>query len=1062
MRSLKRWLGPGCLLLLAAGLAGHPAGTRLAPPAGSPAALLDRQGSLFGHDLARDQRLQFRIWLTAGEGWRLELDQAGVDLAAGIGMEAGEPALRVDSANRRWGPEKVVFVAADTGWHSLVVQGLLGHGHFTLRAETVRPATREDRIRAGAALAVARGQARREQGGEELWAAAQADFEAAREDYRSLGDAGQELLVQAEIAQNWAARGQPISELAAYRAALSMPAAGRDLRFQVYLKNACSRILLKLGRQAEAVSEADAALAQARAAGYRHDEAMAFNLLALGYRQADDPQRAIEANQQAQEIWAAMGEPSEEAATWHNLGVSLLSVGREISAEAAFGKALAIRRSIGETEGAANSSALLAQVLTQRGRLGEAQLLLEEALLIQQSLQNEVGQAQVLERLAFVEQKSGQFAGGDATFSAALAIYERRGERLRVAYTLAERGWLRLSGGLAGERPDLEAAHALFRELREPVGEAFSLLGLAEATRAGGRLETALALAREALDKVESLRDKLSSSMLRQTFLHGRRRYFEVPIQILMELHARQPGAGFDRAAFEISELARSRALLDLLAEARSAPALPEAPGHRELEELAGQISAKRFERLRLPAGTDDSGLQNEIRELLLRYENLEAHLIASRQAGDPLPKARALGAAEAQAQLGDGSLLLEFFVGEERSYLWVVGNDLFRSFELPARREIESLARQLAALWGSGDQALAAIQGPLVARAVSQMLLGQAAGLLADRRLVVAADGIVNYLPFGALPQPDSGPAARPLIADHEVVAIHSISVLAQQRRSLAHRGPAPSRLVVVADPRYRRTPRDSSAGEIPPAWPSPEVHRAAAAVGIGELPDLPFSRLEAESLLALVPPGLRRELLGFDASRQNVLSGALGRFQIVHFATHGLLDTQLPQLSSLVLSQVDRQGELQDGFVAAYEIERLSLAADLVVLSACRSGLGEEVQGEGLVGLSQSFLVAGARQVAVSLWAIDDRSTSELMVAFYRAMLQDGRSPAAALREAQMAMQEKYPASPYRWGAFVIFGDWRTTKQWVQGIKRSGFHKPLLNQELASTTIYRPAKTP
>lgn len=1021
MRRLKRWLGLGCLLMIA-GLIGHRDRTQLEPPAGL---VLDRQGGLFEHALARGERLNYWIWLAVGESLRLELDQAEVDLAAEIANVAGEQLLWVDSANRRWGPEQVVLVATSEGWHQLEVKGLSGRGRLVLRSAPVRLATAEDWSRAGAALAVARGQVGREKGGEEAWGRAGEEFAAAQKVYRSLGDAEQELLVAAEIAQNWAARGKPEAELAAYRAALGMPAANRDLRFRAYLKNACSKSLLQLGRHAEAVVEAEAALKLARAAGYDHDAAMALNLLALGYRQADDPQRAIEANQRAQETWAALGESSEEAATWHNLGVSFLAVGRDISAEDAFGKAIAIRRSLGEEDGVANSSALLAQALTQRGRLGEAHRLLEEALLIQSSRGNDLGQALVLERLAFVQQLAGQFSRGDATFSAALAVYERRGDRLREAYTRAERGWLRLSSALEGASQDLELARSSFRKLGEPVGEGFALLGLAETERAAGRLEAALVLAREALGKVESLRAKLSSSMLRQTFLHGRRRYFEVPVQILMELHARHPLAGFDRAAFEISEMARSRALLDLLAEAR-ALAVPENQGHRELDDLATQISAKRFERLRLPTGQDGAELQKEIGDLLLRYESLEGLLIASRKAGEPLPKARALGASEAQAQLGDGSLLLEFFIGEDRSYLWVVGNDLFRSFELPGRPDIESLTRQLAALWGSGDQALAAVQGPLVARAVSRMLLGKAASLLADRRLVIAADGIVNYLPFGALPVPDLETESRPLIADHEVVAIHSISVLAQQRRSLAHRSLAPSRLVVVADPRYRKEQRDLSAAELARAWPSPEVHRAASAVGIGDLPDLPFSRIEAESLLAMVPPQLRQELLGFDASRRNVLGGALDRFQIVHFATHGLLDTQMPQLSGLVLSQVDPHGGIQDGFVAAYEIERLSLPAELVVLSACRSGLGEEVKGEGLVGLSQSFLVAGARQVAVSLWAIDDRSTSELMVAFYRAMLQDGLSPAAALRAAQIRMQEKYPASPYWWGAFVIFGDW------------------------------------
>jgi CHAT domain-containing protein len=157
-------------------------------------------------------------------------------------------------------------------------------------------------------------------------------------------------------------------------------------------------------------------------------------------------------------------------------------------------------------------------------------------------------------------------------------------------------------------------------------------------------------------------------------------------------------------------------------------------------------------------------------------------------------------------------------------------------------------------------------------------------------------------------------------------------------------------------------------------------------------------------------------------------VLSGALARYRIVHFATHGILDTAHPELSGLALSGVDRQGRPVAGFLGAHEIYRLRLPADVVVLSGCETALGREIRGEGLVGLTRAFLHAGARRVVVSLWPVQDQATAELMRRFYLGMLHRHLPPAAALRAAQAGLRDE-PAwrDPYFWAGFVLQGDWR-----------------------------------
>jgi CHAT domain-containing protein len=168
--------------------------------------------------------------------------------------------------------------------------------------------------------------------------------------------------------------------------------------------------------------------------------------------------------------------------------------------------------------------------------------------------------------------------------------------------------------------------------------------------------------------------------------------------------------------------------------------------------------------------------------------------------------------------------------------------------------------------------------------------------------------------------------------------------------------------------------------------------------------------------------------EALDFEASREKALSKDLGQYRIVHFATHGLLDNEHPELSGLVFSLVDREGKSRDGFLALEDVYNLTLPVDLVVLSACETALGKQIAGEGLVGLTRGFMYAGATRVVASLWKVDDMATADLMARFYRGMLKESLRPAAALRQAQIEMRaQKRWSDPYYWGAFTLQGEWK-----------------------------------
>jgi CHAT domain-containing protein len=176
------------------------------------------------------------------------------------------------------------------------------------------------------------------------------------------------------------------------------------------------------------------------------------------------------------------------------------------------------------------------------------------------------------------------------------------------------------------------------------------------------------------------------------------------------------------------------------------------------------------------------------------------------------------------------------------------------------------------------------------------------------------------------------------------------------------------------------------------------------------------------------MVPEGERLGALGLDASKRTVAGAGLGRYRIVHFATHAVLDDEVPSRSGIVLSAFDADRRAQDAVLSLFDIYQLHLPADLVVLSGCRTALGREIRGEGLVGLTRGFMFAGAPRVVVSLWDVEDRATAELMKRFYAGLLVEALAPAEALRRAQLDLaRDGRWSAPYYWAGFVLQGDWR-----------------------------------
>jgi CHAT domain-containing protein len=601
---------------------------------------------------------------------------------------------------------------------------------------------------------------------------------------------------------------------------------------------------------------------------------------------------------------------------------------------------------------------------------------------------------------------------GDAFLRSALS-HLALGDTSRAREALAEAAPIYERLQLAARQGDVQHAYSL-------------------AAKAEGDFQSAVAHGRAALDKIEALRERVAHPELRALNAAARRSYYQDQIDLLMELHAasKEQDSPYLREALSVDERSRARLTIDLLGEAAvdlNREMAPELVMRRRT--LYAMLAEKRLqqERQNLPAVVER--LADEIGEIENQLTLLETEYRRANPAYARIENERTLDAQEIQGRLDSDTLLLQYALGEQQSYVWAVTNESIRGLVLPSGDEIEALARAVHADLGKSPTLrprgrLEANLGHLS----DHVLLGVSDLLSTKSRLLVAADGALQYVPFGVLPIATRDDHARytPLVSsveNREIVAVASMSATAAGERRPNTPAPRPS-VAVFADPVMEET--DSRFREHA-ATVSPQLADAAALPtrsGVS-LSRLAYTGREAQAIANLLPNAENLIAVGFGANLDAVLQQDLRKYRYLHFATHGLVDSEHPPLSALALSQFDEQGRPRPGYLRLYDIYTLDLDADVVVLSACETGLGREIRGEGLIGLTQGFLYAGARNVVASLWQVPDRATSELMTRFYGLLLSDGMNPAQALAAAQRSMAaERSTSDPYFWGAFVVQG--------------------------------------
>lgn len=832
--------------------------------------------------------------------------------------------------------------------------------------------------------------------------------------FRSLGDS---LAAAGDTGEVWRARvwwadaqrrlGHSDSAASGFDAAEHL--AGRDPGRMGWTTILRAQLVDTRGDLTGALALANRALTLARTSADRRLEAACYHEMARVHSLSGRYRDAYRENSAALRIYRAIGPPYSTALELNELVIDYRHLGRFTDALAASNESIRIHRSIGRTDAAfwvlgntANVWRELGDPARALGVLSQAMKDLESAsdlrpkglglqgmadLYIDQQMwaraEPYARQALALNRkaglpysetgnliaLGKIELAVGRTDSAGVFLRQALAIagsigYRREGVAVRALLTRFALGHGDRPGALRWSADAVALADSLGDpEARVEAREARGLALEPDRPRDAARIYL------DAIDLLESWRGRLATGDLQWGVTQPWGGVYEGAIRSLFAV-------GDAAGAWQVAERARARLLLQLVTD-REAGAAPQDAHARLLQELRDQ-----YEILNGEGGAERAQADSAIDRIALSLDSMERN---ARQR-DPAAGVRYLAAPDLarvrRDLLAGGRRMLVYFWGDSAVYGWAVSAASLRGVRLGRTDSLASIVRFFNGMLqqSSADSDWMPAARNVYARLVAPLLTAPGA------RVVVVADGPLTRIPFGALIPAESN---QPWSATTEITYGPSAMVLTTLAR-LPHPVAWNRAILAVGDP----TPRGSE----------PEA-------------DLPYAAAEARALGKMFPPGAGDVLVGGDATEARWISRDPSQYRYLHFASHAIADDRNPDRSRIVLA--DRDLDLPS-------IERLRLHSELVALSGCETALGKRVRGEGVIGLPYAFLAAGAHAVVVSLWRVDDRSTSEFMTDFY-GRLRSGLSPAEALQATRQAWLRRAgdESHPERWAAFVLVGE-------------------------------------
>jgi CHAT domain-containing protein/Tfp pilus assembly protein PilF len=763
-------------------------------------------------------------------------------------------------------------------------------------------------------------------------------------------------------------------------------------------------------------------------------EIVAVVQMGLIYEQLGEFQKSLDAHENGLRLAREIGNREHEGSALNNVGNEYKNLGDYEKAIFYLTQALEIQRETNDKHGEAIVLNNLGGCYLLRGDLTKARDLYEQSLVLRRLEKDRRGEGNTLNNIGQVFARSGEAAKAIEYLQQALVLRRTIGDKAGEAITLRNMGRsFFATGDKAKALESFEQSNALARQLGDRRVEADSFYWLALSEKDRGNLPKALENIESGLALIEQIRGELVNPDLRIVYFSTVQQFYDLYTELLVARFEQTKNETDVALALQISERARTRSLVELLQEARVD--FKQGVDTKLLEQsqdLQDKLNRTYRQRTAALAGksTPDqiAKFTKDINSLTVELEDLQVRIRRENPRYASLTSSSSLSAKEIQNLLDDETVLLEYRLGDARSFLWLVTKDAVKVFTLPARKEIEKTAKDFYAATVARDKSKEAQTVDLQKR-LSEILLAPVRPQIENKRLAIVADGVLQFIPFAAL----EGQNTKFLIETNEIVVLPSASVLAELRRNSTGRKTAEKTIAVFADPIFEANDTRLAKNVEKSVSKPNDLGRVLRDFNIGEnLPRLLSSREEARNISGFVPKNQAISNMDFEASRENAMSENLVNYRILHFATHGLLDTARPEFSGLVFSLYDKTGKSQDGFLRLNQIYNLNLNSDLVVLSACQTALGKDVRGEGLIGLTRGFMYAGARRVMASLWKVDDAATAEFMKRFYQKILQKNLSPADALRQTQNEMKQipRFRA-PYFWAGFTLQGDWKESEK-------------------------------
>ena len=760
-----------------------------------------------------------------------------------------------------------------------------------------------------------------------------------------------------------------------------------------------------------------------REVGNKAGEAIAYLNLGSVQHVVGNYGKSLESTGFSLKIAREIEDQGLEANALSNIALLELEIGNHDAAHDYAQQSLKLSEQLGEKELIASDLVLLGKIAFTRGEGRTALKYLKQATELDRETGNKKSLHSRLSDLGDLYASTGDLKEALQSYEEAAGIQESLGFKDDLGLMLTKIGAIHhRNGNLARAEQVTTQGVALLRESLSPqfLWQALYNQGLISAQL--GRRDQSVEQMKEAIHTLEEIREGVVLPEQKLTYFEQRLDIYEDLILQLVETNQSE--------AFEYVQRSKTRSFLDLLSESKIDPHANLDPDlYRLKRKLIAQLvkidtDAKEQQEKDQPDKTLLAQLQQRRTKTDQEYQKLMLQIRNQNPRLAEIQAPQLLTLTDAQTLLDEQSVLLDYFVGKKQSLLFAITKDRFRVFQLPQAGKLSQEVQQLLQAIQKPDPSFETTEGAhgqyvtLASNLYNAVLKPAETMWKSKKRVTLATDGPLNYLPFEVLLT--SGAAPKEINFDtlpyfglgHEVNYVPSISSLAAiMRDQQPSQTVAQKELLAVADPVQGRSPTKPAAGDkILRDWSS-------------SLMELPHARSEVERISKLYPKDQTTTLIGDDANEAKIKTLPLVEFRTLHFASHGLIDEDRPHFSSIYLNPGTAE---EDGYLTMREVFDLKLNSDLVVLSACKTGLGRNVRGEGVMGLARAFFYAGTSSVLVSLWSVDDRSTAEFMTAFYSARRLQNTNKSAALKIARTTMiQQKTYSHPYYWSPFILIGN-------------------------------------